>query len=89
LTEQVHRVEHNMATTIMLDGKERNAAWTGLSILSNIETHLRDCMPPRAAPRLYPVEWAAIRDIARAQRLLSPELFPYSVVPKAKLTWQV
>jgi hypothetical protein len=78
-----------MATTIMLDGKERNAAWTALSILSNIEGHLLASMPHGYMPKQYPAECAAIWDIKIAQRSLGGELFPYSVVPKAKLTWQV
>jgi hypothetical protein len=66
----------NMRTTITLDGKERNAAWTALSILSNIEGHLRASVPPDSMFREYPAEWAAICDVTRAQRALDCELFP-------------
>jgi hypothetical protein len=63
--------------TITLDGKERNAAWTALSILSNIEGHLLAIVPPYTKPSSeYLAEWAAIRDVERAQYSLGCELYP-------------
>jgi hypothetical protein len=63
--------------TIILDGKERNAAWTALSILSNMESHLLASMPSYAAAYEYPAERAALRNVEWAQYLLTPELYPY------------
>jgi hypothetical protein len=73
-----------MLTTIVLDGKERNAAWTALSILSNIEGHLIAIVPPYCDGTIestkpsseYLGEFAALRDIAWSMYFLAPELYP-------------